>query len=254
MLRAIFLQSFETFDRKPFSIRIPRGPLSSTRIIRDYNANFISELFFKRQEFSVFSQKDCQGSLNLETRWKIDCLNKELPVWRLVFSTKWIINAQMIARAYNTARRVLHYANLCTTTAIKRVVNRPRTARVGFTTCHLKRSNNAPEKGNGALSAPFPSIIINGNHRFIICNFTEHKQDCTEKYCASDFLNEGKVVKDLVEGLIRIVDFNLNETADEENLHRARVRESSSACRVFSEDILENQTPLFSRRGGFTTG
>lgn len=39
--------------------------------IRDYNANFISESFFNRQEFSVFSQKDCQGSLNLETRWKI---------------------------------------------------------------------------------------------------------------------------------------------------------------------------------------
>jgi len=27
MLRTIFLQSFETFDQKPFSIRIPRGPL-----------------------------------------------------------------------------------------------------------------------------------------------------------------------------------------------------------------------------------
>lgn len=170
-----------------------------------------------------------------------------------MFSTKWIINAQMIARAYNTARRVLHYANLCTTTAIKRVVNRPRTARVGFT-CHIKRSNNAPEKGNGALSAPFPSIIINGNHRFIICNFTEHRQDCTEKYCASDFLNDGKVVKDLVEGLIRIVDFNLNETADEElNLHRARVRESS-ACRVSFPRRSSRETPLFSRRGGFTTG
>jgi len=30
MLRTIFLQSFETFDRKPFSIRIPRGPLTWT--------------------------------------------------------------------------------------------------------------------------------------------------------------------------------------------------------------------------------